>query len=223
MEDMHPHSPGTDTPAAPREPRSPMWAQLLSDVCSPILIPTYATTLAMWVTPLRAVPEKHRVIACVMIFVMTGLLPLLCIALLIKLGMVSDRAVSNRRQRFIPMSVAAVCYIGAGVFMGTLGAPWWMRMFFYGAGLATIIDCIISFWWKISAHTTSVGGLAGMMLWFALTGIADVNSMIMLSVGIVLCGAMCTARLLLRRHTMAQTIAGLCVGFICVFVLMFIN
>lgn len=210
-----------DSAPAPQSPgRSPFWAQLLSDVCSPILIPTYATTLTMWVTPLRAVPERHRVIAIILIFIITGLIPVVCISVLIKLGMVSDRAVSNRRQRFIPMTVATVCYFAAGIFMGSLGAPWWMRMFFYGAALATIIDCIISFWWKISAHTTSVGGLVGMMLWLAVTDIADVNTMIMLSVGILLCGAMCTARLVLHRHTMAQTLAGLGVGIGCVFGLM---
>lgn len=203
--------------------KRPFMAQLLSDVCSPIMIPTYATTLAMWVTPLRSVPERHRVIAIIMIFVITGLIPMACIALLIKLKLVSDRAVSNRRQRFIPMSVAAICYSAAAVFVGMIGAPWWMRMFFWGAALATFIDCVVSYWWKISAHTTSVGGLVGMMLWFAVADIADVNTMIMLTVGIVLAGAMCTARLVLKRHTMGQTLAGLAVGFASVFGLMWIR
>lgn len=203
--------------------RNPVAAQLLSDVCSPILVPTYATTLAMWVTPLRAVPERYRVIAIIMIFVITGLIPMGCIALLIKLRLVSDRAVSDRRQRYIPMSVAAVCYFAAAFYTGAIGAPWWMRMFFCGAGCATVIDCIVSFWWKISAHTTSVGGLVGMMLWFAVADIADVNTMIMLSVGILLAGAMCTARLALHRHTMAQTLAGLAVGFACVYSMMWIR
>ena len=193
--------------------RRPVWAQWLSDVMSPILVPTYAAVLAFWVTPLRAVSESNRVIAAVLIFVITGMIPLVAIALLIKMGYVSDRAVSNRRQRALPMTIAAVCYVGAGLFLGSLGAPMWFRMFFYGAGVATLLDLIITFWWKISAHTTSMGGLVGMMFWFAITGMADVDVMIMISIGILLAGAMCTARLLLKRHTLGQTLAGFALGF----------
>lgn len=203
--------------------RRPVWAQLISDILSPILVPTYATALTMWVTPLRSVPEETRWLVIAMVFVITGLIPLISIAVMIKLGIVSDRAVSQRNQRYIPMSVAAVCYFGAAMFTGSIGAPFWMKMFFFGAAVATIIDLLITLKWKISAHTTSMGGLVGMMFWFAVSGLADVNVMIMLSMGIVLAGVMCTARLLLKRHTLGQVIAGLILGFACCFVAMSIK
>lgn len=193
--------------------RKPVWAQLVSDILSPILVPSYATALAMWVTPLRSVPEGTRWLVIAMVFVITGLIPLIAIAIMIKLGLVSDRAVSQRNQRYIPMTVAAVCYVGASMFIGSIGAPMWMRMFFIGAAAATFVDLIITLKWKISAHTTSMGGLVGMMFWFAVSGLADVNVMIMLSLGIILAGLMCTARLLLKRHTLGQVLAGLLLGF----------
>ena len=62
-----------------------------------------------------------------------------------------------------------------------------------------------------------------MMFWFAVSGLADVNVMIMLSMGIVLAGVMCTARLLLQRHTLGQVIAGLLLGFACCFAAMCIR
>lgn len=208
----------------PEQPcRKPVWAQLVSDVLSPILVPTYATALAMWVTPLRSVPEGTRWLVIAMVFIITGLIPLLSIAVMIKLGLVSDRAISHRNQRYVPMTVAAVCYVGASLFISAIGAPMWMRMFFYGAAAATFIDLIITCKWKISAHTTSMGGLVGMMFWFAVSGLADVNVMIMLSLGIILAGLMCTARLLLKRHTLAQVLAGLLLGFACCFIVMCIK
>ena len=219
-------APAQPADAAPKHEaplRKPVWAQLLSDVCSPIMVPTYAAALAMWVTPLRTVSENYRILITVFVFVITGLVPFLTIALLIKFGKVSDRAVSDRRQRALPMSIAAACYVGAALFVGSLGAPMWFRMFFYGGAVATVIDLIITFWWKISAHTTSMGGLVGMMFWFAVTGMADVNKMIMLSVGIILAGAMATARLLLKRHTLGQVLAGLSLGFACIFGMMCIG
>ncbi len=198
----------------------PVWAQLVSDILSPILVPTYATALAMWVTPLRSVPEGTRWLVVAMVFIITGLIPLISIGVMQKIGLVSDRAVSHRNQRYIPMSVAAVCYISASLFIGSIGAPMWMKMFFFGAAAATVIGLVITAKWKISAHTTSMGGLAGMMFWFAVSGLADVNVMIMLSSGIILAGLMCTARLLLKRHTFGQVMAGLLLGFVCCFVAM---
>lgn len=62
-----------------------------------------------------------------------------------------------------------------------------------------------------------------MMFWFAVSGLADVNVMIMLSMGIVLAGVMCTARLLLQRHTLGQVLAGLLLGFACCFASMCIR
>lgn len=212
-----------EKPAAEAPVRKPLWAQLVSDILSPILVPTYATALAMWVTSLRAVPEETRWLVIAMVFIITGLIPLLAITLMIKLGIVSDRAVSQRNQRYIPMSVAAVCYFGASLFVGSIGSPTWFRMFFLGAAAATALDLIITFKWKISAHTTSMGGLVGMMFWFAVSGLADVNVMIMLSMGIVLAGVMCTARLLLQRHTLGQVLAGLLLGFACCFAAMCIR
>lgn len=203
--------------------RRPRWAQILSDVFCPLLIPTYATALAMWVTPLRSVPPGNRLIVTVLVGVITGLIPLLAIAVLIRTGKVSDRALSHRDQRALPMIVGIACYFGAALFIGSLGAPMWLRMFFWGAAVSAAIAMLITFRWKISAHCTAVGGLVGMMMWFAVTGLADVNVMIMLSVGIVLAGAMATARLALNRHTLAQVLAGLALGFAGCFTAMFIN
>lgn len=210
------------TPAV-QLPRRPAWAQIISDVFSPIMIPTYGMALAMWATPLRSIPESNRLIATLLVAVITGLAPLVTIAALIKAGKVSDRAISDRSQRTLPMSIAAICYIGASLFVGSLGAPIWLRMFFVGAAAATAIAMIITFKWKISAHTTAMGGLVGMILWFAVSGMADVNVMIMFSAGILLAGAIATARMLLRRHTLAQVLAGLALGLITCFASMCIR
>ncbi len=203
--------------------RRPRWAQILSDVFSPLLIPTYATALAMWVTPLRSVPESNRLIVTALVGVITGLIPLMAIAALIKIGRVSDRSISRREQRSLPMTIGSVCYLGAALFLGSLGAPMWLRMFFVGTAVATGLALLITLKWKISAHTTAVGGFVGMMMRFAVTGLADVNVMIMLSVGIILSGGMATARLVLNRHTFAQVMAGLVLGFAVCYAAMLIS
>lgn len=196
------------------------WAQILSDVFSPLLVPTYGMALAMWITPLRTVPESARLIATLLVAAVTGLIPLLTISLLRYFKLIDDNAVSNRRQRPLPMSVAIICYVGAGFMLGKLGAPMWLRMFFWGGALSTLLALLITFKWKISAHTTALGGLVGMMLRMAVMGLADVNVMILLTIGFVLTGTIATTRLLLGRHTLAQTVCGALLGGTCCYAAM---
>jgi len=203
--------------------RRPLLAQIISDIFSPITVPTYGMILAMWATPLRSIPESNRLIATLLVAVITGLLPLIAITLLIKTGKVNNRSVSDRRQRPLPMSIAAICYMAAGMFVGSLGAPMWLRMFFIGASIATFTGMLITLKWKISAHTTAMGGLTGMILWFAISGMADVNIMILFSIGIILSGAIATSRLLLQRHDICQVLAGLALGFVFCFGAMWIR
>ena len=193
-------------------------AQVISDFFSPLLIPTYGMAMAMWLTSLRALPERSRFLATLLIAMITGLLPLLAIATMRRTGAVSDNSISDRRQRPLPMAIVMACYIGAGYFLACAHAPLWLQMFFYGASLAVLIALGITLYWKISAHTTAMGGLVGMLLWFAVGGIADVNAMVLLSLGIICAGAVATSRIALGRHTLWQVIAGFFLGICCTFI-----
>lgn len=42
-------------------------ARYVSAVFSPLLIPTYAVAMAMWITPLNTTPENVRFMACVLV------------------------------------------------------------------------------------------------------------------------------------------------------------
>lgn len=192
-------------------------AQIISDILSPILVPTIAMTLAMWVTSLRVLPERSRLIATLIIFAVTGIIPLVAIIILQRLGLVSDNSISIRSQRPLPMTITMLCYLGAGLLLRSMHAPLWLQCFFYGAGIAAGISVVITWFWKISAHTLAMGGLVGMLLWFAVEGLADVNAMAILSIGIVVAGGVGTCRLILNRHTLGQVIAGLLLGFCCTF------
>lgn len=224
MTELTEHSENTETQAplaAAQAAAGPRWAQWVTDIFSPIAVPAYATALALWCGPeLHAVPLTNRLLVTFIVFIIAGLAPLLAIGLLIKLGMVSDRAVSRRDQRAVPMSIAAACYVGAEIFMAGIHAPMWLRMFFWGAAAATLIEVFISQAWKISAHTTALGGLSAMALYLAVHGTPDVSSVIIFSITLLIGGLVATTRLLLNRHTPAQVVAGFALGFAVCFALM---
>lgn len=187
-------------------------AQVISDVVSPLLVPTYCTCIALWLTPLKYLPDNNRLIASLIIAVITCVVPLATIALLIKLGMVSDRSISDRTQRTVPFTVATVCYLAAAMFLWGVGAPIWLKMFFIGAAFSTAAAMLINFKWKISAHTTAVGGMAGFATWLAVTGWIAADAPVCLTVVYLATGLVGTSRLILGRHTPWQVAAGTALG-----------
>ncbi len=202
--------------------RTPVWAQLVSDVFSPLLVPTFAIVVAMWCTDLRNIPEYNRVIATAMVALITGAMPLLTIFGLIKLKRVDSTAIPKASQRFVPMAVGITCYVLTAVLMRRLGAPSWLTFFFVGAAAAAFVAALITTVWKISAHATGIGGLLGLTAWCSVYGLVDINAMIVLTTVILITGLVGTARLMLERHTLGQVIAGYALGFAAAFGFMYL-
>lgn len=208
------------TPQAPAVKMS--WAQLVSDIFSPIMMPTYGMVVAMWCTKMNVIPTSNRVLATLLVWFLTGLIPFVTIAVLIKLGKVHTRSIENRAERFAPMTVAAVCYLATALFVRSMGAPSWIYMFFVGAAVAVGVAMAVTTRWKISAHATSAGGFVGLASWLVVNTLADVNAMLVLSVAIIIAGAVSSSRLMLSRHTPAQVAAGLALGFAATMGLMYL-
>lgn len=188
-------------------------AHIISDLFSPLLAPTYALALALWFTLLRYLPLGVKMMALGGVFFITAVIPALVIFILYRMGRVSDMSISNKSQRTLPYSVSIVCYIGAGLFMSSMQAPAWLDAFFYGAAAVSVLSLVITHWWKISAHTGGVGGLAAISYWLAFHNIIALP-LIWVSLSFALVGAMAWARLYLNHHTPLQVFAGATMAFI---------
>lgn len=188
-------------------------AHIISDLFSPLLAPTYATAIALWFTMLRYLPLNVKLWALGGIFFITTVAPALVIFTLIRMGKVSNASISDKSQRTIPYCAAILCYIGAGYFMFSMQAPSWLTAFFYGAAITSTLSLIITKWWKISAHTAGIAGVAAACYWLAFHNLIAAP-MLWLTVTFALTGAMAWSRLYLRHHTAAQVLAGATLSFI---------
>lgn len=207
----------------PKKPRGGILrkaAQIVSDVFSPLLMPTYCMAMAMWITPLQVLPEHTRIGATIGVAVITAAIPMAVLLLMLRTGHISDMSISDRRQRTVPMLVAIVAYLSAAVYLHVLHAPLWLQSFFYGAAAYSVLAMLITLRWKISAHAGAAGGMAAMMLWLTATGLATVDAMLWLTGMILLGGIVGTARLVLDRHTPAQVCCGWLLSAVCVFIAM---
>ncbi len=187
-------------------------AQVLSDLFSPIVLPAYMMAVALWVSPLSVAPERVRLVTMGVVVALTAIVPTVVILSLIKLGKVKDVSLSDRSERFIPYVVSIVCYLATALFLGSVGAPMWLRSFYIGAALAGVVAYAITSKWKISAHSSSVGGVAAALAWMCFHGLLIYSPMVWVTAAIVLAGLIGTSRLILHRHTPAQVFAGYCLG-----------
>lgn len=188
-------------------------AHIISDVFSPIMMPTYAMAVALWLTIMVYLPLPARLKALFGVFAITAVIPFLFIVIMIRLGKISDASISDRSQRPVPYCVSIVCYIGAALMLISMRAPVWLSTFYFGAAAVSLLSLIITRWWKISAHAGAVGGVAGGMYWLACHGLL-MNPVLWLCIVIALAGLLCWSRLYLGRHTVMQVIAGAVMAFL---------
>ena len=134
----------------------------------------------------------------------SGLIILL-LFVFVRLGLINSPDISDRRQRSLPLIVAAI-----GLFVGFLAlsfaqAPGLMQGLMWCYATETLIVAIISYWWKISIHTASMA-CSLVALTYRFGAIVLSFYLLLLLVG--------KARIVLRRHTRVQTIAGALLGIV---------
>lgn len=187
-------------------------SNFFSGIFLPLLVPTYAYIIALWTTYLSLYPERLRLISSVVVFAITALVPLAVILFLMRRGRVSDVSIDNPRERTIPYLATILCYFLVALYLWLM--PRWLPMFFVGAGVAAMIATIITFKYKISAHTTSMGGLCALIFFTGVHHIAIVQILPWLSLAILASGAVGSARIFLGRHTASQVYSGWLLGFV---------
>ncbi|MDX1993844.1 MAG: hypothetical protein SF029_15765 [bacterium] len=136
--------------------------------------------------------------------VLVCVLPVVYIALMVKLGRITDIHMKVRRQRFLPLVVSICCAGMAWVSMRLLGAPPVLPMFALFSLVQLAVISLITLVWQISIHAISISGAT-----VAAGALFGLQPMLLTVPLVVLVGA---ARLKLRRHTPAQVVVGTMVG-----------
>lgn len=185
----------------------------MSDIMVPLLIPTYCIIIALWLTPMRILPWGTRALSAMGVFFLTTVIPYFALYIMIKTGKVSDVSISDRRQRPVPFLIGIACYALNVLYLGLLHAPRWILLFFVASAVVAVVELLVSFVWKISAHAAAIAGMLGFVAWLAARNALIWDSYVILSVAIFLAGLVCWARLLLQRHTLGQVAAGAALGF----------
>lgn len=202
------------------------FAQILSAVLHPLLMPTIIFGILFYVAPesiqnLELFNNSARVGLMslkmgllLLIFLQTFILPVFTIYCLHRFGFVGDLKMETLEDRRLPYIVTVAIYTFIATFF-TMKLKQLPEISLIMTGIAFSIAAvaIISLYWKISAHAVGISGTLG-----ALIGIVIKQSSYELFypiiVVILIGGLLIAARLHLNAHTPAQVIAGSFLGLI---------
>lgn len=126
-------------------------------------------------------------------------------------GVISSFAMPIRQERTTPF-ISTAFFFALGYYLlrkGNLTEV--LYSIFMGCILALIAVILINFKWKISAHAVGVFGLIGMTI--GLFQIHNFGNVGLLSLLILIGGAVLTSRLILKAHSSTQVYVGAVVGF----------
>lgn len=186
---------------------------ILSWVFVPLLMPIYGMIIAFKYSLLSFMPMGSKMVFTLIAFCFTVAIPMLLVVLMKRLGMIQDIGLNGRKERFIPYLITIISMAGTGIFMWYKGAPMWLNMFFIAGGVAGLVNMVINFRWKISAHAAGIAGVVALIL--RISGLSyhhpGVDTLLIIS--IVIAGLLGSARIWQGRHTMWQVLAGYAVGF----------
>jgi len=142
--------------------------------------------------------------ACITLFFLS-VGPLLYIIIGVRLGILSDIDVSRRSQRVGPFIFGIISATIGWIILSLTDGPRNLQTVMIITVFSGIIMMVITLWWKISMHASSLGGVA--------TVLTVLYGAVMLPLFVLLI-FVSWSRVVLRRHTIPQVIAGSLAGIV---------
>ncbi|MBL8156675.1 MAG: hypothetical protein JNM70_21030 [Anaerolineae bacterium] len=177
------------------------WARLVSNVLSPPLVwAVLVFTIAFHVTSNLTLALTYALVYGVMIC----LLPLLYIGWMVRRGKISDIHMKERRERIIPFLVSVLCSTLAWVALRAMNAPDILPLVAAVTLIQLSIMAVITLFWQISMHAMGIT-VAVVAMGVVFGGGAALATSPLVPIVVA-------ARLSLRRHTLAQVVAGTILG-----------
>ncbi len=202
-------------PADPQPAVLTFSAKALSYIFHPLFIPTYfyLWTLGRFGVEFSGAAPGDLKLRAIGVFITTAFFPALTVLLLWKLKFISNIYLRSNKERIVP-------YVAAMIFY------WWMwflskgfqdqalslKFFYFGIFIATIPALILNSFCKVSMHAMGMAGLATAM--FISCIMYHTYYGVDLIIAVLMCGMVCSSRLLLKEHTQGEIYLGALIGIL---------
>ncbi len=171
-------------------------ARHISNFLSPIAV-SIPFTLLVALYRTQNAPTALAYAGATLFFMSIG--PMLYIFIGVHQGKFTDIDVSVRSQRSGPFLFSILSTLVGLFFLFYLHGPKNLQTVMFTVVASGIVLMLITFWWKISMHASTLAGAITMLT--ALYGNIILPAYLLLAL-------VCWSRVVLRRHTLMQVIAG---------------
>jgi phosphoribosylaminoimidazole carboxylase PurE protein len=125
----------------------------------------------------------------------------------------TSHELGRKERRLVPYIISIVCYFACFFWMEYRNTPRVISIIVVVALTIQMVCALINIWWKISTHTAAIGGVAGGLVSYSIA--FSFNPLWWLCFVLILAGAVGTARMILRQHSLSQVVTGFLVGAAC--------
>ena len=169
----------------------------------------YSVNLRFWIV--------NFIKSLINILLFSCIIPFFGLVLMRLLGMVQSIALHTQDERKIPYVMAGIFYMAmVAQNSSNTSLPLEIKIFALGATIALFVAFFINLFTKISIHTVGMGGFLAMII--IVIGKGYQGGEFLFIFGILSCGLVGTARLILGAHNSSDIYGGYVVGFFAQFI-----
>jgi hypothetical protein len=190
-------------------------ALVISVVFQPLLMPTLVFGMILFGVPeATSLPEEFKERIFFLIVLCTLVIPMITIIGLRLSGMVKSLHMPEVSDRRVPFMITSLYFLLTTWFLHQkteLDPILWLGMGVICVSVVLLTG--ISFFWKMSAHMTGVGGFLAVVLALG-NRFPNFEVLYPLLGALLLCGIVASSRLLLQAHRPSEIYVGLGAGFL---------
>lgn len=191
-------------------------ARIISILFHPLIIPTIGILLLFNSgTYLHFLTYPEKRIIFILVILSTFVLPITFTPFYLFQKIIKNIEMESSKERIIPYLITGILYLFSFYLVQRINVPSVISRFILFSAFTIFILLLTSFKWKISAHMTAIGGLAGAILGIALK--MNVNLDLYFIGTIITSGLLGYARLKLNAHKPFEIYTGWLMGFFILF------
>ena len=188
-------------------------ARIMSMIFTPFYLPIVGLIALFIFSYMSLLPMMYKLVMLAMVYLLTVVAPSLLIHLYRLCQGWTSHELGRKERRLVPYIISIVCYFACFFWMEYRNTPRVISIIVVVALTIQMVCALINIWWKISTHTAAIGGVAGGLVSYSIA--FSFNPLWWLCFVLILAGAVGTARMILRLHSLSQVVTGFLVGAAC--------
>lgn len=188
-------------------------ARIMSMIFTPFYLPIVGLIALFIFSYMSLLPMMYKLVMLAMVYLLTVVAPSLLIHLYRLCQGWTSHELGRKERRLVPYIISIVCYFACFFWMEYRNTPRVISIIVVVALTIQMVCALINIWWKISTHTAAIGGVAGGLVSYSIA--FSFNPLWWLCFVLILAGAVGTARMIQRQHSLSQVVTGFLVGAAC--------